>query len=144
MPEQEYTIEEILEELDDTYFEGEPITTGPEAESDIKRKLRELYALPNINRDESALKASIEYAADKFVASTEFSLEEIEQHAKRFAFFYKDWEEAAEEHLKSMIGQEIITYLPYMDLERLGRAIKDDEGFFEVSDGRIACFNKEG
>lgn len=136
-----YTTEDLLDELDNTYLPGEPHLSGGETESDAATKLRELYDLPNIKQDESALKAAIEYAADK--SGEPLSLEEIEAYAKRFALFYKDWEEAAEEHLRNMLGDGIVTYLSYIDLERLGRDIKDDEGFFEVSDGRIACFNKK-
>jgi hypothetical protein len=135
MPEQLYTKTEILEELDNIDFEEESDARGPVLEA----TLRELYNLPNIKQDESAIRAAIEYSN-----LAQMDLDDVKQYAARFELFYKDWEEAAEEHLLSMIGQEIKTYLPYIDLDRLGRGLKDDEGFCEVSDGRIACFKKEG
>lgn len=133
----EYTIEEVLNEFDEIDFDEESHARGPVLEA----ALYSWFELPNIGRDESALKAAIEYAFDRFLR---LDLEEIEGFVKRFVQFFMDWGAAAEETLWSLHGEEFVSYLPHMDLERLGRDLKDDEGLFEVSDGRIAQFDKEG
>jgi hypothetical protein len=138
-----YHYEEILEELDDTYFEGEPITTGPEAESDIQKKLRELYDLPNIGRDEDALRAVIEYGSSE--NGEHLTLEELEEYAKLFVQFYQDWQAVAEWWLEGHFGEEIQLTYKHMDLPGFGEGIAGDIGGFWgfEEEGRVACFNKK-
>lgn len=140
MPDQLYTIEDLLDELDDTYFEGEPIITGPEAESDVKRKLRELYELSNIASSEAAVKAVIEYVGSEMTAIT---LDGLNEYAANFVCFYGEWDEVANEYLTDHFPG-LAAFYKHMDLPAIGKELGNDlGGYFEVSDGRIACFNKK-
>lgn len=137
-----YTVKDVLEELNGIDFEDEP----DDEASDMELKLRELYRLPNIDEDESALKAVVEYVASKLNPETAYLYLETElpEYAKLFVQFYPDWRAVAEEHLESTLGNGIETYYQFIDLNALGKSVAPDlGGYFEVSDGRIACFNKK-
>ena len=133
-----YLTSDLFEVIEDIEFDEDPDETEGEGEA----TLRALYNLPNIKQDESALLVVIEYAESK--EGDELTLEQVEQYAKLFVQFYDNWTAYADEWLNEKFGSEIRVIQNFLDADGFGKWVgKDQGGYFEVSDGRVACFNKK-
>jgi hypothetical protein len=126
----EYTVDQIREAWDHVHHEDEPVT-------ELEGVLSEVYR--TVGEDTETVQATLAFMFEKepepYTATT------LRAYAKRFEVSYKDHKELADQTLTDLIGAEIERFLTYIDLDRLGADLADDDQahYFEY-EGRIYYF----
>ena len=136
MPEQEYTEDQVHANFENIRFSWE------EPDGELEEAILAVYRMPTVNEDESVVEAVIAFMMEH--EGPTYTPELIRAYGDRYKISYKDANELAEEDLRNVIGEEIVRFFTYIDLDRLGGdLVSDDATHYFEHGGRIHYFGSE-